>query len=114
MLGGCIAALCVLGVYSLGQSLNGLNTSVAGGIVDHMNDNHADSMVLLCKAFSKARDVAEVRMTSIDRYGFEMSAVTAKGPRPVRLAFDSPVHDTTSARVAIVAMVKDARAKLAD
>jgi hypothetical protein len=88
--------------------------SVAAGIVSHMNDDHADSMVLLCKAFSKAIDVDEVRMTSIDRYGFEMSAVTPKGPRPVRLAFDAPVHDTTSARVAIVAMVKAARAKLAD
>ncbi len=69
-------------------------------------------MVLYCRAFSKATDVTVASMTGIDRYGFEMSAATAEGPRPIRLAFARPVSTPEDARVALVAMVKDARSKL--
>ena len=63
----------------------------AAGVVTHMNADHADAMVDYCVAFSKATEVASATMTNIDRYGFEMSAVTSEGPRPVRLAFPQAV-----------------------
>ena len=85
----------------------------AAGIIAHMNDDHADAMVLYCKAFSKATDITAASMTGVDRYGFEMSAVTADGPRPVRLAFADPVGTPDEVRAALVAMLKDARAQLA-
>jgi hypothetical protein len=44
-----------------------------------------------CKAFSKATEIASASMTGIDGYGFEMSAKTNDGPRPVRLASPKPV-----------------------
>ena len=81
----------------------------AAGIVAHMNDDHADGMVLYCKAFSKATDITAASMTGVDRYGFEMSAVTPEGPRPVRLAFPEPVGTPEEVRAALVAMLKDAR-----
>ena len=84
----------------------------AAGIIAHMNDDHADAMMLYCKAFSKATDITAARMTGVDRYGFEMSAVTAEGPRPVRLAFADPVGTPEEVRAALVAMLKDARTKL--
>ena len=82
----------------------------ADGIVAHMNDDHRDAMVTMCKALSKATDTTEAAMTGVDRYGFEMSATTGVGPRPVRLAFERPVKDAGEARTAIVALVKQARA----
>ena len=84
----------------------------AAGIIAHMNDDHAEAMVLYCKAFSKATDITAASMTGVDRYGFEMSAVTAEGPRPVRLAFADPVGTPEEVRAALVAMLKDARTKL--
>lgn len=84
----------------------------AAGIIAHMNDDHADAMVLYCKAFSKATDITSTSMTGVDRYGFEMSAVTAEGPRPVRLAFAEPVSTPEEVRAALVAMLEDARTKL--
>jgi putative heme iron utilization protein len=51
-------------------------------------------------------------MTSIDRYGFEMSAITAAGPRPIRLAFPTPIANKTDARKSLVALLHEARAKL--
>jgi putative heme iron utilization protein len=85
----------------------------AAGILAHMKADHADALVLCCKAFSKATEITSASMTGVDRYGFDMSAKTAEGPRPVRLAFATSVHAPQDARAALVAMVKDARAKLA-
>ena len=84
----------------------------AAGIVVHMNDDHAEAMVLYCRAFSRATEITAASMTGVDRYGFEMSAVTADGPRPVRLAFTEPVGTPREARAALVAMLKTARSKL--
>ena len=77
-----------------------------------MNADHADAMVLYCKAFSKATDITSATMTGVDRYGFEMSAKTAEGPRPVRVAFATPVSTPEEVRAALIAMVKDARSRL--
>ena len=85
----------------------------AAGTIAHMNTDHADALVLCCKAFSKATDVSAVAMTAIDRYGFEMSAKTKAGPRPVRLAFAEPVSTPEEARAALISMLKDARSTLA-
>jgi heme iron utilization protein len=84
----------------------------AAGIIAHMNADHADAMVLYCKAFSRATEIAAASMTGVDRYGFEMSAKTAEGPRPVRLAFEKPVSTPEEVRAALIAMLKDARRKV--
>src|SRR3954469_8281280 len=83
----------------------------AAGVVAHMNADHADALVLYCTAFSKARDISSAAMTGVDRYGFEMSARTAEGPRPVRLAFPRPVSTPEEARTALITMLNDARAR---
>ena len=50
-------------------------------------------------------------MTAVDRYGFEMSATTALGPRPIRLAFTKPVDTAKAVREELVALAKKARAE---
>jgi putative heme iron utilization protein len=84
----------------------------AADMIAHMNADHADALVLYCKAFSKATEVTSAIMTGVDRYGFDMSAMTATGPRPVRLAFGKTVSTPEEVRAALIAMVNDARSKL--
>jgi len=84
----------------------------AAGVIAHMNADHADALVLYCKAFSRATEITSASMTGVDRYGFEMSAMTPKGPRPVRLAFPTPVSTPEQARAALISMLKDARSTL--
>jgi putative heme iron utilization protein len=86
----------------------------ARAIIDHMNADHSDALVAYCRAFSKAKDTTAATMTGVDRYGFEMSATTERGPRPIRLAFSAPISSTDEARREMVALVKQARAELAD
>ncbi len=82
----------------------------AAGIIRHMNEDHADAMVLYCRHFSRATDTSAATMTGVDRYGFEMSAVTGAGPRPIRLAFSQPVTSSADVRRELVELVKRARA----
>ena len=84
----------------------------AAGVIAHMNADHADAMLLYCKAFSKAIDATSATMTGVDRYGFDMSAKTPVGPRPVRVAFARPVRTPEDVRAMMVAMVQDARSRL--
>ena len=84
----------------------------AAGAIAHMNADHAGAMVLYCKAFSKATDITSATMTGVDRYGFDMSAKTPDGPRPVRVAFPKPVRTPEEVRAMLVAMVKDARSRV--
>jgi putative heme iron utilization protein len=84
----------------------------AAGAIAHMNADHADAVVLYCRAFSKATDITSATMTGVDRYGVDMSAKTAEGPRPVRVAFDRPVGTPEELRATLVAMAKSARSKL--
>jgi len=83
-------------------------------IITHMNDDHSDAMVLYCKTMSKATDTTEAVMTGIDRYGFEMSATTAQGQRPIRLAFEKEVKTSDEARKELVKLVKNAREMIAN
>lgn len=84
----------------------------ARAIIDHMNADHADALVAYCHAFTKATDTASATMTGVDRYGFELSAATTRGPRPVRLAFSTEIATPDDARREMVALVKQARAAL--
>ena len=85
----------------------------APGIVKHMNEDHSDTLVLYCKAFSKAVSVEEATMVGIERYGFEMSAITKEGPRPIRVAFDAPISSPGDSRDRLVELAKRARVQLA-
>jgi putative heme iron utilization protein len=85
----------------------------ATAIVDHMNEDHVDAMVMFCQAFTRATDTTTATMTSVDRYGFEISAQTGRGPRPIRLAFSAPIATPEDARREMVALVRRARETLA-
>jgi len=84
----------------------------AAGILAHMNRDHADALVLYCKAFAGVV-AEEADMIAVDRLGFRVRARTADGMRGLRLNFRRPAHTPEEARAALVAMVHEARQKAA-
>lgn len=84
----------------------------ARAILEHMNADHADALVSYARAFTRAIEAEQVVMTDVDRFGFELSVTTERGPRPARIAFDVPVETPKAARGALVALVRVARARL--
>ena len=83
---------------------------VAAGIIQHMNEDHADALRLFCRAYA-GLEAEEALMTSVDRLGFRLRVRTDERVQGVRLAFTHEVHSTQEARTALVAMVREAREK---
>ena len=84
----------------------------AAGIIRHMNDDHVEAMRLYCAAFSRTGPVDSATMTDVDCYGFEMSAQTEEGPRPIRVAFSQTAATAMDVRREMVALVAEARSRL--
>ncbi|MEX2659718.1 MAG: DUF2470 domain-containing protein [Acidimicrobiales bacterium] len=85
----------------------------AAGIIGHMNEDHAEAQVLFCRHLAGRPDTAEASMSAVDRYGFEMVAVSPAGRAAVRLGFPEPCSSGEEVRAAMVAMVGEARVKAA-
>lgn len=74
-------------------------------IVEHMNEDHADAVALYATALLD-RPPGDWIMTGIDPEGMDLRA----GGSVARLAFAEPVRDAATARAALVASAKAARA----
>jgi heme iron utilization protein len=83
----------------------------AARIIEHMNDDHADSLVLFARVFGGRAGTTEARMVGCDRYGFAMLArdVPDGEQTAVRLPFRTLVDSPDAARAAMVELVREAR-----
>lgn len=83
----------------------------APGIIEHMNQDHADALRLFCRAYANL-EAEEAAMTAVDHLGFRMRVRTTERLQGVRLAFTREVHSAQEARTVLVAMVGEAREKV--
>ena len=81
----------------------------AAGIIEHMNADHAEAQILFCRHLADRPDTTAAVMSGVDRYGFEMIAVSPAGRAAVRLRFPEECTTGEQVRQAMVAMVADAR-----
>lgn len=83
----------------------------AARIVEHMNDDHADALVLFARVFGARPGAVAARMVGCDRYGFAMLVRDAPDGEPtaVRLPFGRRVDTPEAARAAMVELVREAR-----
>ena len=79
----------------------------ADGIIRHMNEDHADALILLAKVHAEI-EATEAQMTAVDRLGFHARLKTAQGMRGARIAFSREVRTTQQTREVLVEMVKSA------
>jgi putative heme iron utilization protein len=80
----------------------------AKGILDHMNADHADTLVLLAKVHAGI-EAAAATMISVDRLGFQLRIQTAAGVKGARIAFLREATTPGETRSVLVEMVKQAR-----
>lgn len=84
--------------------------SAAGGIIEHMNNDHADANLLYAQVLAGLEDASEAAMVGIDRYGVTLRAVTPAGARMARVPFPEPLADASGAQPAVIALLAEARA----
>ncbi len=79
----------------------------AEAILQHMNEDHADALLLLVS--SRGLEAEAAAMVSVDRLGFNAKVKTKDGYRGMRIPFPAPVATPEETRKALVAMVRGAR-----
>ena len=76
------------------------------GIIEHMNADHAHSMMGYCQHFHDVTAI-NTKMLGIDCEGFDIKATLPDNrTKTLRFTFDQPISDAQSARAALVAMSK--------
>jgi putative heme iron utilization protein len=80
----------------------------APAIIEHMNKDHADSLLLLAKFFAGA-EAEQATMTSVDRLGFHVRLKSADRVRGVRIAFLLQARSVEDTRRIMEQMVRLAR-----
>ena len=80
------------------------------GAVQHLNDDHADALLLMAQTLGGRPTVTAATAVGIDRLGLELVAVGPDGPGRVRLVFDQPATTPDQIRGATVTLARAARA----
>jgi heme iron utilization protein len=81
---------------------------VAPGIIQHMNNDHADALRLIAHRFA-GEDSDEATMTAVDRLGFHLRLKAGDRIYGKRVAFLREVRDPEDARAVLVEMVRQAK-----
>ena len=76
----------------------------------HLNDDHADSVLLWAQTLGGYADATEATCEAIDRYGVDLRVQTPRGQAPVRVGFEDVAQSPGDLRGATVALAKAARA----
>ena len=84
----------------------------ARGAIEHLNDDHADALLLMAQALGGYPDATAATCTGADRYGLDLQVSTPRGSAPARVGFAEPVSEASGLRAATVELTKRSRAQL--
>ena len=94
------------------------NTSFAPALerymIDHMNDDHADSNLMYVKVYGNLWEATAARLLRLDKTGMELEVTSASGIQRLRLTFDHRLQDEKDAERTLVAMSRHAQAVIAE
>jgi heme iron utilization protein len=79
--------------------------SAAAGILEHMNEDHADALLRIARHASQEQP-DEAFMTAVDRLGFHVRLKTGDRIHGRRIAFPREVRDRNEVRAVLIEMVR--------
>ena len=79
------------------------------GMINHMNEDHADSVLLYVDAYSAVEGAASAKLQSIDAEGMDIRAIVDGSELAVRIAFEKRLETPHDAHMTLVSMSKRAR-----
>jgi putative heme iron utilization protein len=83
-----------------------LDEETFGSIRDHMNEDHADTLILYALVFGGVSDADSARMVALDELGMDLAVESASGPRMARISFPHRLADADDARQTLIAMAR--------
>ncbi|ESA33544.1 heme iron utilization protein [Leptolyngbya sp. Heron Island J] len=86
-----------------------ITPTVSDRICKHMNDDHADAVLLYAQAFGNAINATAATMKAIDTTGMDLDATVDGQNTAVRVSFERPLADAKDAHHVLVEMLKQVK-----
>jgi putative heme iron utilization protein len=86
-----------------------ITPEISDRICKHMNEDHAEAIVLYAKVFGNSPNAESAKMLAIDPQGMNLMAQVAGADTPIRIEFDRTLQDSEDAHQTLITMVKQAR-----
>jgi putative heme iron utilization protein len=88
-----------------------ITPEVSQRICTHMNDDHAEAVLMYAKVYGQAEDATAATMKSIDPEGMDLNVMLGEEATTIRVPFERSLTDSEDAHQVLIAMVRQARAK---
>lgn len=88
-----------------------ITAEVSERICQHMNEDHANAVLLYAQVFGGSPDATAAEMVSIDGKGMNLTAQVSGAAVPVRIDFERTLEGAEDAHHTLIAMGKEARSK---
>ncbi len=85
--------------------------AVSDRICKHMNDDHAQAVLLYATAYGQASQATTAEMAAIDAQGMDLNAQINGESVSLRIPFDHELKDAEDAHHTLIDMLKQARVK---
>lgn len=86
-----------------------ITAAVSDRICKHMNDDHAEAVLMYAQLYGGKPEAKSAVMESIDPEGMNLSATVGDQTLPVRVKFDHTLEGAEDAHHTLVAMLKQSR-----
>lgn len=84
---------------------------ISARICKHMNEDHADAVLLYARTFADTAEATSAEMLKIDAEGMDLRVRNNDLEEPVRIAFDHTLKDAEDAHHTLIDMIKQARSR---
>ncbi len=86
-----------------------ITPAVSDRICTHMNDDHADAILLYAKVYGGVEDALAAQLLKVEPTSMSLLAQTSDRTVSVDVAFDHELADSEDAHQTLITMVKEAR-----
>lgn len=86
-----------------------ITPEISNRICKHMNEDHADAVLLYAKSFGNLATATAATMLAIDPEGMDLDTKVNGNSQTIRIKFDHVLQDSEDAHHTLIAMVKQAR-----
>ncbi|MGF1497903.1 MAG: DUF2470 domain-containing protein [Elainellaceae cyanobacterium] len=89
-----------------------ITREVSDRICAHMNDDHADAVLMYAKTFGSVKEAIAAQLVKIEPASMNLLVQTENSTVPVTISFDHELQDSEDAHHTLIDMVKQARQTL--
>ena len=88
-----------------------LTPTISDRICKHMNEDHAEAVVLYAQVFGDRPQTEKAQMVAVDPQGMDLSIEVQETVEMLRIPFDHVLQDSEDAHQTLIAMVRQARTR---